>query len=229
MKRFSIACMVALALGLTGAPALGQQYQVDVHPPDGVYDTELTIGVGEEFCFDVYLTGAPEPDQPNAGGVWIEYNGSGSRVSYVSATATCPPWTCGFTQAINEPDGPGTFFSKLSNLGGAQISDKLHFLYGHCIQSGTSGVHQSHDMKVGQCLACVHDACGHAREGVLHTLHLACYHGGVIHVNGGACQAGDVLYRHTADAAFSVHHGSLEWGGQGTHPLHSIRSFACAA
>jgi len=120
MQRLLIVWAFALVLGLITVPASAQQYAADVDG-DAVMDTEITVGVGEQFCLDVYLTGAAEPTQPNAGGVWIDYTGSESLVSYVSATDAVPSWTAGPT--VNEPNGVGTFFSKVVNLGGAPVSD----------------------------------------------------------------------------------------------------------
>ena len=120
MKKLLIVFIVALIVGPMIIPAIAQKYAVDGNG-DTVMDTDITIIVGEQFCLDVYLTGTPEPTQPTAGGVWIDYTGAASLVSYASATDAVPPWTAGPT--VNEPDGPGTFFSKVSNLSGAQISD----------------------------------------------------------------------------------------------------------
>ena len=100
MKKLSILCGCTLILSLMTIPALAQQYEVDAYPEtsagDMVMDTELTIGVGESFCFDVYLTESPVAN-PGSGGVWIAYTGSGSLVAYVSATDAIPPWTAGPT------------------------------------------------------------------------------------------------------------------------------------
>ena len=115
-------CALVLLLGLTITPALAQRYAVDVDGADPLdFETELTIGIGEPFCFDVYLTDATLGNNPGAGGVWIEFNGSGSLVSYVSATDAVPPWTAGPT--VNEPYGAGTFFTKVQNLSSVDVPD----------------------------------------------------------------------------------------------------------
>ena len=108
MKRLLMAVAVVMIFGVGNA--IAQQYEVDAHPADGVYDTEVDTVPGGQVCFDVLLTGSPI-DNPGAGGVWIDFNGAGSLASYVSATDFVPPWTAGPT--VNEPAGPSTFLVKL--------------------------------------------------------------------------------------------------------------------
>jgi len=117
LKKLLIVLMLVMVFGV--GYTMAQQYEVDIDS-DGNMDTELTIAPGSQFCFDVYLTDATL-GEPFAGGVYIDYQSSVSLVSYVSSTQAVPPWTAGPT--ADEPDGPGTFWTKVLNLGGANVSD----------------------------------------------------------------------------------------------------------
>jgi hypothetical protein len=116
--------MVALVMGLMGIPAMAQQYQVDVYPAsgsgDGAYDTEYSTPPGGAFCMDIYLTGAPT-DTPGSGGAYLNWSGSTGLISYVGYTDNVPPWSAG--PAVLDPDGPGTWWTKVANLGGANVSN----------------------------------------------------------------------------------------------------------
>ena len=110
MKKFSILCIVVLLLSLMTVPSIAQHYEVDIHPPDGTFDTEINVTPGSQFCFDVYLTSATM-GEPTAGGVFIDYTGSTGLVSYVSATDAVPLWELAIS--VDEPEGAGTFWTKL--------------------------------------------------------------------------------------------------------------------
>ena len=123
MKKLSILCMCALVIALVTGPAIAQQYEVDVHPPDGVYgDTLISTTPGSQVCFDVALTGSPV-DNPGSGGVFMTYTPATGVIAYASAVSFVPPWTAGPT--VNDPLGPGsgTFFDKVANLGLANVSN----------------------------------------------------------------------------------------------------------
>ena len=55
MKKLSM--VMCLALVLMGGQVMAQQYEVDILPVDGSYDTLVPLEPGEQVSFNVYLTG----------------------------------------------------------------------------------------------------------------------------------------------------------------------------
>jgi hypothetical protein len=120
MKRLLIIVAVAMMFG--GSNAMAQNYAVAINGGKP-FASEVTIGVGQQITFDIYLEDAP--GQANTGGVWVIFVDSIDKIAYVNAGRALtdgsegvtgpwhPPW--GFV--ANEPNGVGTIMIIVATAG----------------------------------------------------------------------------------------------------------------
>ena len=121
MKKISFACILVLVFAVGIAHA--QQYKVA--PADHKdFITEEYLVPGQDFCFDIYLTGVSLPQ--TAGGVYIDFADSIEVLSYVSSgraffdgsEGVYGPWDPSF--GIDPPLLPsGYILMAVANLAGA--------------------------------------------------------------------------------------------------------------
>ena len=83
MKKLSIICFLVMVFTVGTAHAQLYWYEA---APCGTKDftTAADVVPGGTICLDIYLTGVGVGNRQNAGGAWIDFQGSTSDIAYVS-------------------------------------------------------------------------------------------------------------------------------------------------
>jgi len=103
---------------------MAQNYAVAI---DGnkPFTGEVSVEVGDQITFDIYLQDAPTPAL--TGGAFVDFSGSTAFVSFVrggrcltnGSEGCIGPWKEDMGSFLNEPDGPGTAMYVVGNFGNA--------------------------------------------------------------------------------------------------------------
>ena len=123
-----IAGIWMLIAGFMIAPARGAYYAMDIDPSSNKnFQSSVSITAGQQVTLDIYLRGVSQAQI--AGGAWLDWSGSTSLISYVSAgrafingsEGVTGPWTSGAGALVYEPIGlTGRLMYVVINPGGAQ-------------------------------------------------------------------------------------------------------------
>ena len=142
MKKLLMICAIVMVIGVGQAMAANYAVTTDGKP----FDSAATLAPGQQITFEIYLEAAS--GTATAGGAWVDFSGSSSVISYVSAgraltdgsEGVTGPWDPLAGVIVNEPAGVGTLMIIVANLGGAAPDPDGDIIVGQVVLECTGAV-----------------------------------------------------------------------------------------